>query len=146
VLVCNWLHFVGQNHFYVMMLIIQECCFIQSLHFSLNLKGSVPLQPSGLCDIPFGCSTVQASSVLTTRTFHLDLPLYRETSNCSSLHPSGRRPVFDQLWDFFPKHRYGKTVVTVRTKCIPVRMHSFIRQVMYSKSRRPDISLHGSDA
>jgi hypothetical protein len=26
VLVCNWLHFVRQNHFYVMLLINQGCC------------------------------------------------------------------------------------------------------------------------
>jgi hypothetical protein len=32
----------------------------------------------------------KASSVRTTRTFRPDLPLCREASNCSSLHPSGR--------------------------------------------------------
>jgi len=32
----------------------------------------------------------KASSFRTTRTFRLDLPLCREASNCSSLHPSGR--------------------------------------------------------
>jgi hypothetical protein len=44
------------------------------------------------------------SSVRTTRTFRPDLFLYREASNCSSLHPSGcfsstaeRHSVFDQL-------------------------------------------------
>jgi len=37
-LVCHWLHFVGQNHFYVMMLIIQGCCFIQSLYFNYELQ------------------------------------------------------------------------------------------------------------
>jgi hypothetical protein len=56
-LVCDWLHSVGQNHFYVMMLIIQGCCFIQSLHFSYELqedfvqdskqRSSIPLHPSG---------------------------------------------------------------------------------------------------
>jgi hypothetical protein len=44
------------------------------------------------------------------------------------------------------KHRYGKTVATVRTMWIPVRKHSFIRQVMHSKSKRPDVTLHGTDA
>jgi len=87
------------------------------------------------------------------RTFHLDLPLCREASNCSSLHPSGRfsstsgrRPVFDQLWDFLPKHKNGKTVATIQTMWIPFRTRSFIRQVMQSKSRRPNVSLHGPDA
>jgi hypothetical protein len=77
----------------------------------------------------------------------------REASNCSNFHPSrrlsstsGRRPVFDQLWDFFLKHRYGKTTTTVWTMCVPIWMRSFIRQVVHSKSRRPDVSLHGLDA
>jgi hypothetical protein len=54
----------------------------------------------------------KASSVRMTRTFRSDLPLCREASNCSSLHPSGRfsskserHSVLDQLQDFFPKHR-----------------------------------------
>jgi len=37
-LVCDWLHSVGQNHFYVMMSFIQGCCFIQSLHLSYELQ------------------------------------------------------------------------------------------------------------
>jgi hypothetical protein len=39
----------------------------------------------GRRDILFGRSTVQASSVRTTRTFHLDLPLCRKASNCSKV-------------------------------------------------------------
>jgi hypothetical protein len=114
---------------------------------------SDPLQPSGRRDIPSGRSTVQASFVRTTRTFRPDLPLCQEALNCSSLHPSGRfsstsrrHSVFDQLWDFFPKHRYGKTTVTVRTMWIPVRTFSSIRQVTHAKFRRPDDDLHGPDA
>jgi hypothetical protein len=146
-----------------MMLVIQGCCVIWSLHFSFVLQrrlcaefkavSTIPLQPFGRRVIPFRRSTVQASSVRTMRTFRPDLPLCREASNCSSLHPSeslsstsGRGPVFAQLWDFFPKHRYGKTAATVRTICVPVRTRSFIRQVVHSKSRRSDISLHGLDA
>jgi hypothetical protein len=89
----------------------------------------------------------KASSIRTMRTFCPDLPLCQEASNCSSLHLYGRfsntferHSVFDQLQDFFPKHRYGKFVAT------PVRMRSSIRQVSHSKSRRPDASLHGLDA
>jgi hypothetical protein len=104
-----------------------------------------------------GHSTVQALSIRMTRTFRSNLPLCQETSNCSSLHPSGRlygclsntsgrRLVFDQLWDFFPKHRYVKTNAIVRTMCVPVRTLSFIRQVMHSKFNRSDIILHGPDA
>jgi hypothetical protein len=94
----------------------------------------------------------KASSVWTNRTFRPDLPLCREALNCSSLHPSGcfsstsgRHSVFDQLWDFFPKHKYGKIAATVRKMWIPVRTSSSIRQVEHSKFRRLDIGLHGSD-
>jgi hypothetical protein len=87
------------------------------------------------------------------RTFCPDLPLCQEASNCSSLHPtgrfsstSGRHSVFDQLWDLFPKHRYGKIAATVRMMWIPLRMCSSIRQVMNSKFRHPDVSLQGPDA
>lgn len=88
-----------------------------------------------------------------TRTFRPGLPLCREASNCSSLHPFGcfsstswRHSVYDQLWDFFPKHKYGKTTTTVRTMWYPVQTHSSIRQVMLSKSRLPDDMFYGSDA
>jgi len=94
----------------------------------------------------------KASSVRTTRTFRPDLPLCREASNCSNFHRSrcfsrtcGRHSVFDQLWDFLPKHRYGKIAATVWTIWIPIRTRSSIRQVSYSKFRRPDDSLHCSD-
>jgi hypothetical protein len=102
------------------------------------------------------CLDVQltkAWSVRMTRTFRPDLPLCQEASNCSNLHPSGHfsstsgwHLVFDKLWDFFPKHRYGKIAATIRMMWIPVRMCSSIRQVSHSKSRRLDASLHGSDA
>jgi hypothetical protein len=95
----------------------------------------------------------KASSVRTTRTFRLDLPLCRVASNCSSLHlsgpfnsTSGRHSVFDQLWDFFPKHKYGKIAATVQTMWIFVRTHSSIRQISHSNFRRPDAILHGPNA
>jgi hypothetical protein len=142
-LVCDWLHSIGQNHFYVMMHLNRDSTIQSSSRRLCTVYKSVksdPLQPSRRRDIPSGRSTVQASSFRTTRTFLLDLPLCREASNCSSLHSSrlfnsmsGRHLVFDQLWDFFPKHRYGKTAATVRTMWIPVRTHSSIRQVTHSK-------------
>jgi len=102
------------------------------------------------------CQDVQlskASSVRTTRTFHPDLPLCQEASKCSSFHPFGCfnstfgwHSVFDQLWDFFPKHRYGKIAAAVRTMWIPVQTRSSIRQVTHSKFRRSDVGLHGPDA
>jgi hypothetical protein len=87
------------------------------------------------------------------RTFHPDLPLCQEASNCSSLHlsghfssTSGRHSVFDQLWDFLPKHGYGNIAAIVRTMWIPIWTCSSIRQVAHSKFRRPNVSLHGPDA
>jgi len=81
-----------------------------------------------------------------------DIPLCRE-SKCSNLYLSRRfssmfvrHSVFDQLWDFFPKNRYGKTVATFRTMWIPIQTRSSIRQVVHSKSRRSDASLHGPEA
>jgi hypothetical protein len=69
----------------------------------------------------------KASSVRMTRTFHPDLPLCQEASNCSNLHASERfsstsrrHSVFDQLWDFLPKHRYRKNAATFRMTWIPV--------------------------
>jgi len=95
----------------------------------------------------------KASSVRTTRTFHPDPPLCQEASNCSSLHSfgrfngtSGQHSMFDQLWDFFPKHIYGKIVATVRMMWNPVRTRSSIGPVAHSKFRRPDDSLYGPDA
>jgi len=94
----------------------------------------------------------KASSFRMTTTFCPNLPLCREASNCSSLHPSrnfshtsGRHLVFDQLWDFFPKQRYGKIATTIQTMWIPIRTNSSIRQVAHSKFRRPDDSIHGPD-
>jgi hypothetical protein len=114
-LVCDWLHSVGQNHFYVMMLFNRDSVIESSSRrvcTAYKLVKSNPFQSSRRRDIPFERSTVQASSVRTMRPFHPDLPLCREASNCSSLHPSGRfgstskcHSMFNQLWDFFPKHR-----------------------------------------
>jgi hypothetical protein len=118
-----------------------------------KLVKSDPLQSSERRDIPSGRSTVQASSAWTTRIFYPDLPLCWEASNCSSLQLSGRfsstsrrHSVFDQLWDFFPKHKYGKTAATVRAMWILVWTRSFVRQVVHSKSRHPNVSPLGPDA
>jgi len=53
--------------------------------------------------------------------------------------------MFDQLWDFFPKHRNGKIAATVQRMYIPVQTLSSVRQVALSKFRRPAASLHCSD-
>jgi len=95
-----WLHSVGQNHFYVMLLLSQGCYFIQSLLFSYVLQEdsvkflrkfiSVPFQPSRRRGIPSGRSSVKASFIRTTRTFRPDAHQCLKASNSSRLHPSGR--------------------------------------------------------
>jgi hypothetical protein len=40
----------------------------------------------------------------------------------------------------------GKTAAIVVTLCVPIRTRSLIRQVMHSKSRHLDVSLHGPNA
>jgi hypothetical protein len=52
VLVCDWLHFVGQNHFYVMMLFVQGYCFIRSLHFSFVLLRRLCAEFKAVSTIP----------------------------------------------------------------------------------------------
>jgi hypothetical protein len=123
------------------------------IYTNSKLKKSDPFHPSVRRDIPSGRSTVQASSIQTTRAFCQDLPVCREASNRSKLHPSGRlsnisgsRSVFDRLWDFFPKHRYGKIATTIRTMCVPFRTLSFIRQAVHSTFNHQDLSLHGRDS
>jgi hypothetical protein len=117
-LVCNWPHSVGQNHFFVMMLFNRDSA-IQSasrrfytVYTVYKSKKLDPLQPSRRRDI-----LSKASSVRTMRTFHPDLHLCQEASNCSSLPPSGhfsstseRHSVFDQLWDFFQNTDMGRSL------------------------------------
>jgi len=120
--------------------------------FRPDAHQSSNIRPDDVIDHP-DVQLSKASFVRTTRTFRPDLPLCREASNCSSLHlsgrfssTSGRHSVFDQLWDFFPKHRYRKITVTVQTMWILVRTRSSIKQVAHSKFRHPDDSLHDPDA
>jgi hypothetical protein len=69
-----WLHSVGQNHFYVMLLLSQGCCFIQSLLFSYVLqKDSVKF------------SRLYLSSLSAVRT-----TWYSVRTLISQQHPSGR--------------------------------------------------------
>jgi len=62
-LVCNWLHSVGQNHFYVMMLLNKDSAIQRSSRrFCTVYKSekSNPLQPSRRLDILSGRPTVQS--------------------------------------------------------------------------------------
>jgi len=62
-LVCNWLHSVGQNHFYVMMLLNRDLAIQSSSRRFWTVykpEKSNPLQPSGWHDILSGRPTVQS--------------------------------------------------------------------------------------
>jgi hypothetical protein len=95
----------------------------------------------------------KVSSVQTTRTSCPDLPLCREASNYSNLHPSGRFSspsgrllVFDQASDFLSKIKYGKIGATVQTTWIPVWTRYSLRQVRNLNSTVRTPAYHGPDA
>jgi len=91
---CNWLHSVGQNHFFVNMLLNRDFA-IQSasrrfctIYKSENLD---PLQPSGRRDIPSGPSSVsrsfellQLASVWTFQQHVRTTLSLRQTMGCLS--------------------------------------------------------------
>jgi hypothetical protein len=94
-----WLHSVGQNHFYVMLLLSQGCCFIQSLLFSYVLRE----HSAKFSRIYFGSLSVIRTTWYSVRTLisqqhpsgRGDLSVWTpisvlEASNGSRLHPSGR--------------------------------------------------------
>jgi hypothetical protein len=73
VLVCNWLHSVGQNHFFVMMHLNMDSAIpSSSRRFCTIYKPEKldPLQPSRQHNIPFGCPTVQSIIRLDNKNFH----------------------------------------------------------------------------
>lgn len=111
------------------------------------------LQPSGWRVISSRCTSDKSIILPDGVDFSPDLPLCRDASNYSSLHParrfsspSGQLSVFDQASGFLSKHRYGKITVTVRTVWYPVRTLSSVRQVSQFKSSCPNASQYGLDA
>jgi hypothetical protein len=111
----DWLHSVDKNHYYVMFLLSQGYCFIQSLLFSYVLQEdfvkfskkfiSVPCQQSGRRGLPSGRSSVsniRSDDVVFCPDAHLSKhhpsvrrgfpsgPFTISRSFCASLHPSGR--------------------------------------------------------
>lgn len=131
-LVCDWLHSIGQNHFYVMLLIYQGCCLYSESTFQLcaSRRFCVDFKTVKFKSLAFVRTTwysvrtliSQATSIRMMRTFRPDSHLYLEALNCSRLHlfrqlsnTSGCLSVFDKQKDFLSKHRYGKTAATVWT-------------------------------
>jgi hypothetical protein len=144
-LVCNWLHSVGQNHFFVMMFFIRDLVSFRAFIFRvMKILHIFQVREIG-----------SLTSIWTLSCQSIIHPDYkcREASNCSWLYPSGclsntagRLSVFNKEKDFVPKHRYGKTTAIARTMCVPIQMLSLIRQVMHTKFNRPNVTLHGPNA
>jgi hypothetical protein len=154
-LVCNWLHYVGQNDFFVMMLLNRDSA-IQSAsrRFCTVYKSekSDPLQLSGRRDIPFRCPTVQSIILPNNENFpsrpssvSRSFELFQLASVLTFQQHFRMTLSVRQAKDFFPKHRYGKITATVRTMWIPVRTRSSIRQVLHLINR-PDNHSLGPDA
>jgi hypothetical protein len=130
-LVCDWLHSVGRNHFYVVLLFNQGYRLIQSLLFRDVLQVDSAYIPSQRSRIP---------------RFRLDVPVNRPDAHQSSnirpddvVIPSGLPSMYRsfelfkvafvwtsqqhvqtpfnvrQVKDFLCRHRYGKTVATIWT-------------------------------
>jgi len=118
------------------------------------------LHPSGRSGIPFGHSSV-SNIRPDDENFPSRPPLVcLEASNSSSFHLSEPSSEFEKIhcfnesirttWLYRPnaiqcltsirisasRHSYGKTAATVRTM-------SFIREVVYTKFNRQDVSFHG---
>jgi hypothetical protein len=68
-LVCDWLHSIGKNHFYVMLLINHGCCLysesscrlcaLRRLCADFKIEKLNPLYPSGRPCHPFGRSSIK---------------------------------------------------------------------------------------
>jgi hypothetical protein len=162
-LVCDWLHLVGQNHFYVMMLFNRDSVIFRVFLFRVILLEDSAQIPSKSNRIPCNrpddvifrpdaqLSKLHSSGrrELSVWTF-LCVEMLRTAPGCIllnvSANTSGRLSMFDKSKDVFPKHKYGKIAAIVQTMCVPVRKLSLIRQVVHIKFNHLDVSLHGSDA
>jgi len=162
-LVCDWLHPIGQNHFHVMMLIKQGCCYFQSLHFSYMLQedsvhnsrqcSSSPLHPSRSRDISSGLSFVKhhpsRRRELSFRTPFCVQKL-RTVPSCIRPDVSTTRPDALQCSTSkrisFPITDMGRQLQPSRRRGYSIPTLSLIRQVMQKTFNRPDVSLHCPDA
>jgi hypothetical protein len=159
VLVCNWPHSVGQNHFIVKMLFNRNFAS-QKSQFPASRSDDVSSRPDAHLS--------KASAVRTT--CHIV-----RTPDRLKHHPSGRhgfpfgpssvstklqtlskikygkiaatvRKTWILVWTRFSLRQVRNSNSTVRTMWIPVRTHSFIRQESQFKYNRSDVSHHGPDA
>jgi hypothetical protein len=74
-LVCNWPHSVGQNHFFVKMFFIRDSViqkYTRRFCTVCKSENSVPCQPSGRRVIPSGCLAIQCINRPDDVTYLLD--------------------------------------------------------------------------
>jgi hypothetical protein len=125
VLVCNWLHSVGQNHFFVMMLLNRDSVIQSaSIRFCTIYKSKKldPLQPSRRRDIPSGRPTVQGIIRPDDENF---------LSEPSSVSRSFEQLQLASVWMF---QQHIRTTLSVR----PAMGFPSKTQIWEDRSNRPD--------
>jgi hypothetical protein len=140
VLVCNWPHSVGQNHFFLKMFFnrdsaIQKC--FQKILQSLQVRkfSSLPADRTPICPKHHP----SRGRELSVRTF-LCVEKIRTTPAC--IRPDVSTAHLDDSQGStsfrisFQNIVIGKIIATIRTMWIPVRTRSSIRQVSHSN---PDV-------
>jgi hypothetical protein len=135
-LVCNWPHSVGQNHFIVNVLFNRDSTIQKRFRKSAlctSKKNRFPVSRLDDRAIPFGRPSVHCSIRLDDMYFRPDPSLYREASvpACIRLDDSTARPDALQYSIKLPilfKIIYGKIAATVRTTWIFVRTRFSLRQ------------------
>jgi hypothetical protein len=136
-----------------MMFIIQGCCFIRSLHFGFELQrrlcaefkvvSSVPLQPSGQRVILSGRRELSVRTFLCVKKLRT-VPSYIRT-DVSTARPDAVLCSISYWIFFFPKTQIWEDSYN-RSDDVYFRPDALIhKQVVHSKFRRPDVSLHGPD-
>jgi hypothetical protein len=146
-----------------MMLIIQECCFIQSLHFSYELQEdfvqdskqctSDPLHQSGRHGIPSGRSSVKSIIHLDDEKFLSECPSMSKSFELFSV--ASIRISQQHVWTSFIVRQVKKIsfqntdmerqLQPSERRGYSVRKLSLTRQVVQKMFNRPDIRLHGPD-
>jgi hypothetical protein len=140
-LVCDWLHYVEQNHFYVMVFIIQGCYSIQSLHFS-----SVPLHPSERSYVKYHPSGRRELSVRTSFCVQkLQTTLDYIRPEVSATRPDAFQCSTSQKISF-QNTDIGRQLPPSGCRGYSVQTLSLIRQVMQKIFNRRNIRLYGLDA
>jgi len=144
--VCNWLHSVGQNYFYIILHFNQGYCYIQSLHFGYVLQED-SVQNSRQCSSdPLHQSGRQELSVQTPiciqkiQTIPCCIRLDVSATCLDSFQCSTSKRIS------FPNTNMGRQLQPSGRPSYFVRTLSLIRQVVQKMFNRPNVSLHCPDA